>query len=156
MRHALLLFAASILTLTGAGCVATSAELRFKAIKPVNMAAPGGESRVVEVRVYQLKDRTKFEESATEAIWDDAAAALGGDLLGTWIRGEPVYPSEPGAEPIIARAKIEHLEQETRYIGVLALMDKKDEVDRRHVAVAVGEAGSVMFTIKQYHIEIER
>jgi type VI secretion system VasD/TssJ family lipoprotein len=155
MRQTVLLVGAFALLLIGAGCQSTSAELRFKAVKPVNVA-DNGESRVVEVRVYQLKDRVAFEEATAEAIWDDPKAVLGGDLLGNVQRGEPVYPSEADArDPNIARAKVENLEKETRYIGVLALMENKDEPDKRHVVVPIKDAESVIFKITGYHIEIE-
>ena len=64
MRRALIPLSLCIALALLAGCTATSVTLSFEAIKPVNQLGEDGtgDSRVVEVRIYQLKDDAKFKE----------------------------------------------------------------------------------------------
>lgn len=137
------------------GCTTTSVTMSLQAIEPVNLADGSSDSRVVEVRIYELKDKTKFEQAVTEDIWDKAEETLGGDLLSVK-NADPVYPQKPNAAEGGTKVVIDPLNAETKFIGVLALMTNSDTVGKRHVVVTLEEADDVIFRITGYHIEIKR
>ncbi|MBX3460355.1 MAG: type VI secretion system lipoprotein TssJ [Planctomycetes bacterium] len=152
MRHAIPALMAVLLL---AGCTTTSVTLKLEAIEPVNKASADGDSRVVEVRVFELKDRAKFEQSSTEDIWDNAEGTLGGDLLSVR-NADPVYPQKESAKDSGTTVVIDPINAETKFIGVLALMTESDDKGKRHIAVALGDAESVVFRITGYHVELRK
>lgn len=138
-----------------AGCTTTSVTLKLEAIEPVNKANAESDSRVVEVRVFELKDRAKFEQSSTEDIWDNAEATLGGDLLSVR-NADPVYPQKASDKDGGTTVVIDPINADTKFIGVLALITESDDKGKRHIAVALGDAESVVFRITGYHVELRK
>lgn len=136
-----------------AGCKATSVTLNFEAIEPVYVSPSTGQSRAVETRIYHLRSRAAFENAETGAIWEHTEDTLKGDLI-KWEPGETVYPSKPGGDVRSVRNVVENLDQETRFIGVLALMDRTDGEGKRHAVVSVEEAGSVKFVFTGYRVDV--
>ncbi len=66
----------------------------------------------VVLRVYQLKDKTKFEQANFKQIWKQDAALLGNELL-----AREEYLVQPGK-----KGQLKILKQEgAQYIGVVAL-----------------------------------
>lgn len=104
--------------------------------------------------MFQLKSRAAFENAESKAIWDNAEEVLKGDLI-KWEPGATVYPSKPGGDARRVESLVENLNQETRFIGVLALMDQSDDQGKRHAVVGVKEAGSVVFRFTGYHVKVE-
>jgi type VI secretion system VasD/TssJ family lipoprotein len=139
-----------------AGCTVTSVDLHFEAIEPVNKeSADATESGVVQVRIFQLKDKAKFEQAESEDIWNNPDQTLGGDLIQA-IDGDPIYPEKPDGNAFGKTIKIDPLNSETKFIGVLAMMYQKDDVGKRHVAVTIEEADDVVFRITGYHVELRK
>jgi type VI secretion system VasD/TssJ family lipoprotein len=151
MRCLLLTFCFAALT----GCASTTLTLEFIAIEPVNLASADaeGKSRVVDVRIFQLKDDAKFSSATVESIWSDAEAALGDSLLATR-QGESIFPEAPEGPRNGKEIVLDPLDGQTRFIGVLALFSETDDGPRK-VVVPVAEAGSVLFELTGYHIKVK-
>jgi type VI secretion system VasD/TssJ family lipoprotein len=132
------------------GCQQSRVTLNMVAVPPVNEATPGdGESRIVDIRVYQLKSDALFRAATVERLWTDAEGALGDELLETR-REIRVFPP-PGAPTTVV---IEPLKLETRFIGVLALYSRADDQGERKIVVPVEQAGSAIFELSGYHIRV--
>jgi type VI secretion system VasD/TssJ family lipoprotein len=145
-----------MLLLLCTGCTVTSVDLKFEAIEPVNKLNPDDEkSRVVQMRIFQLKDRAKFDSAETEAIWDKPDETLGGDVLQVF-DADPIYPEKPDGQVFGKKITVSPLNADTKFIGILALINQKDDVGKRHVAVTLEEADDVVFRITGYHIEIKK
>lgn len=144
-----LLVAAACLT----GCTATSVNLKFVAIEPVNELQPG-ESRNVEVRVYLLRDEAKFKAATVDELWVNAKELLDKELIDIKL-GEQIYPEKPGT-PRGREIVIDPLMQECRFIGVLALYKTGDDKGDRKVVVPVKDAGSVTFELTGNHISVKK
>ena len=149
-KSCLVLIAAACLM---AGCTATSVNLKFIAVEPVNELQPG-ESRNVDVRVYQLKDEAKFKAATVDELWVNAETVLAEQLIEVKL-GESIYPEKPGA-PKGREIIIDPLKPECKFIGVLALFQTGDEVGERKLVVPVKEAGSVTFELTGNHIAVKK
>ena len=157
MRHTLSLFGLLVLAAVMSGCASTSLELNFIAIKPVNVAKSDvdaeGASRVVDVRIYQLKTNNKFNDASVENVWVDAEGTLGDSLIEVKA-GESIFPEDP-KDPRVGRViTIDPVDANTKFIGVLALFSE-GENDRK-VSVPLEEAGEVIFELTGYRIVIKK
>lgn len=133
------------------GCAASSVTLDVVAIKPVNEL--NNQSRVTDIRIYQLKDNARFDNADIDALWTNAAETLGETLIGDPKTGESIFP-EDKADAQGKRITVE-LDPETRYIGLLALYSEADEVGEQFVSVPVDRAESVVFELTGYHVSIK-
>ncbi|NBB70381.1 MAG: type VI secretion system lipoprotein TssJ, partial [Alphaproteobacteria bacterium] len=98
---------------------------------------PDGTATPVVVRLYALEDPARFRQAGFFALYDDAEASLGGDLIATTevtVRpGEPVsrdWPLAPGVG----------------YVGALAAFRDIDRADWRDVlalSAAAADGGTV-------------
>jgi type VI secretion system VasD/TssJ family lipoprotein len=155
MGEKALFTAGALLLLLCTGCTVTSVDLQFQAIEPVNLDQ-NGTSQGVQVLLYQLKDRTKFEAAETEAVWDKPQETLGGDLVQIHDPKDVIAPEKGDGQVFGRKFTINPLNSETKFIGILALINEKDDQGKRHIAVTVEEADDVVFRITGYHVEIKR
>lgn len=136
-----------------AGCSSTSVSLKFVAIEPVNELQPG-ESRPVDIRVYQLRDDAKFKTATVDEIWENDKAVLADHLIDVKL-GTSVFP-EKKEKAQGMQVTIEPLSAECRFLGVLALYRQADERGEQKLVVPVGEAGSVTFELTGNRIAIRK
>lgn len=144
-----LLLAAAV----AAGCSSTSVTVKFVAIEPVNELQPG-ESRPVDIRIYQLRDDAKFKAATVDEVWENDKGVLAEHLIDVKL-GSSIYP-EKKDKPQGTEITIEPLSGECRFIGVLALYKNADEKGEQKVVVPVGEAGSVTFELTGNRITVKK
>lgn len=147
VRLALLLLPCLLLL----GCASGAIELQFVAIEPVNEYEPG-ESRPVTVRIYQLRDDGNFKARTVAEIWGNDKAVLADQLIEVK-QGKPVFPEKKGSAQGY-RITVEPVHAECRFIGVLALYDKRDADGVQKVVVPVKEASGVKFELTGYQISV--
>lgn len=153
MLRRLSMFCLLLVGVVLAGCSSTSVTVKFVAIEPVNELQPG-ESRPVEVRVYQLRDDAKFKAATVDEIWENDKGVLAEHLIEVKL-GTSIYPEKKDS-PQGNEVKIEPLNSECRFIGVLALYKAADEKGDQKVVVPVGEAGSVTFELTGNRITVKK
>src|SRR5258706_9720763 len=71
-----------------AACGGPSA-LYVRGVKPMN-ENDRKESTTVDIRVYQLKDDSRFNQATIDKLWTDDKGALADDLVA--VKQETVYP----------------------------------------------------------------
>ncbi|MCG3183082.1 MAG: hypothetical protein ICCCNLDF_01166 [Planctomycetes bacterium] len=140
-----------------AGCTSTSLTLEFVAIKPVNEgkleSGTDGESRVVDVRIFQLKDDAKFKAATVDAIWTNAEEVLGDSLIEVKL-GESIFPEDADGKAVGKQITLDPIDTGTKFIGILALFSNSDEGERK-VVVPLDQADDVLFELTGYHINIK-
>lgn len=142
------MIALALLGLCFAGCASTTIDLKFVSIEPVNVDE--GKSRVVDIRIYQLKDAAKWDASTAAAIWDDPKAALGDSLIEVK-QGESIFPEKADT----AQGKVitlDPLSAECKFIGIVAQFGSEDTVGKPFIVATVDEADDVVFRLTGYHI----
>lgn len=140
--------ALALVALSFCGCAATSIDLKFLSIEPVNVA--DGKSRVVDIRIYQLKDSAKWDASTAAAIWDDPKTALAESLIEVK-QGESIFPEKADN----AQGKtitLDPLSAECKFIGIVAQFGGEDTVGKPFIVATVDEADDVVFKLTGYHI----
>lgn len=136
------------------GCASGSATMTFRAIEPVNLG-PQGESRVTDIRIFQLTDDSKFLGATVDDLWTDDRAKefLGETLIGEPMSGITIFAegreNAQGKEVVI-----EPIETRTRYIGILAEYSQGDDEGPRFVSVPVDEAESVVIEFTGNHARV--
>lgn len=135
------------------GCTATSISMNFVAIEPVNERQPG-ESRNVDVRIYQLRDSANFEKATVDELWENAQAILADHFINVKL-GESIFPEK--ADKAQGRVVVvEPLSSECRFVGILALYETATDKGEQKVVVPVAEAGSVTFELTGKQIVVKK
>ena len=116
-------------------------------VKPLN-ENDRKESTPVDVRLYQLKDDSRFNQAAIEKLWTDDKAVLGDDLIA--VKVVTVFPGS--SEDREKEIELGELPPAVRFIGVFALYPKEDDKGPRKVALAVDRAGKSVLVFTGYHI----
>jgi type VI secretion system VasD/TssJ family lipoprotein len=143
-----------ILIMLLTGCASTTVTMEFVAIKPVNgLGSADGESRVVEIRIYQLKDDAKFKAATVDALWTNAEETLGEELIEVKL-GESIFPEDKAAV-VGKEITLDPLASGTKFIGILALFSETDTGERK-VVVTLDEADDVLFQLTGYHITVKK
>jgi type VI secretion system VasD/TssJ family lipoprotein len=121
--------------------------LYVKGVKPLN-ENDRKESTPVDVRVYQLKDDSRFNQAAIDKLWTDDKTVLGDDLVA--VKVITVFPgSHDDQEKEIV---IGELPQNVRFVGLLALFPKEDDKGSRKLILPASDAGKSILTFTGYHI----
>jgi type VI secretion system protein VasD len=81
-------------------CVVHSPTLAISASEQTN-AAPSGEGRPVQVRIYQLKTDLRLRNAAFEDIWQKDKEVLADDLVS--VAEQTLYPGETKTVPLKTR-----------------------------------------------------
>lgn len=122
----------------------------LRGVKPMN-ENERKESNSVDIRIYQLKDDSRFNQATIEKLWTDDKGALSEDLIA--LKQDTVYPGS--ADDKEKEIKLGDLPETVRFIGVLALYPKEDDKGPRKIVFAKADAGKVLrFT--GYHIAAEK
>lgn len=150
MRKAQILVAVVCLAML-AGC-SGSTVLRIQGIAPLNLNE-AGESTPVEVRIYMLKDNTKFDQAPFDQIWTAEKDALGGDISGEVVL-TTVFPADKGDRP--REITLGTVPPDVRFIGVMGLFPRFEGKDERRKSVPLGEAGGHIFEFTGYRIQLKR
>ncbi|MBX3474525.1 MAG: type VI secretion system lipoprotein TssJ [Planctomycetes bacterium] len=153
MRQRTILFCLLLACVALGGCSSTSLSMKFMAIEPVNELQPG-ESRPVDIRIYQLRDDAKFKAATVDEVWENDKGVLAEHLIDVKL-GASVFP-EKKDKPQGVEITIDPVSSECRFVGVLALYKNADEKGQQKVVVPVGEAGSVTFELTGNRITVKK
>jgi type VI secretion system VasD/TssJ family lipoprotein len=143
-----IMIVAGFLALLSPSCGGVSA-LYLRGVNPLNVN-PMKEPCSVKVRVYQLKDDSRFNQATVEKIWTDAKGALADDLVA--MKQETVFPGAADDEP--KKVELGELPGDVRFIGILALFSKEDDKGQRKLVLPRDDAKRVL-RLTGYHIEKE-
>ena len=135
-RSPLLLAAAALLTLGSAGCGQTipppkeGKKCEIQVVSLTIIASPlinptiDGETRPVQMRLYQLKDDIKLQASSFEQIWKEDATALGPDIVKRDdlfvypnTRTDVKFERDPSASHVVGAALFRNPKGRSWYMG---------------------------------------
>ena len=122
----------------------------LRGVKPMN-ENERKESTTVDVRIYQLKDDSRFNQATIDKLWTDDKGALADDVIA--VKQVTVYPG--AADDKTNEINLGELPDSVRFIGVLALFPKEDDKGPRKVVMPKKEAGSVL-RLTGYHIQADK
>ena len=132
------------------GCGGPS-PLAVRAVVPVNLNAEG-ESLPVRLRIYELKDRSRFLAASFNDLWLDDRKALGPDRLAD-PRQVMVQPGKADDEP--RRYDLIEVAPGTRFIGVMALYPRPGEQDERRAVVPLADLGDHVIELSAYQLIVK-
>lgn len=118
-----------------------------KGVKPMN-ENDRKESTPVDVRVYQLKDDSRFNQAAIDKLWTDDKTVLADDLVA--MKVVTVFPGS--AEDAEKEIVLGDLPTGVRFVGVLALFPKEDDKGPRKLTLPADAAGKSILMFSGYHI----
>lgn len=131
-----------LLVLALAGCGAPP-RLTMRALVPVNTDA-AGESLPVKVRIYALRDDVRFRTAEAAELWVRDREVLGDDRL----LDPKVVILPPGLPPYAPQSvELADLPKGTRFLGILALIQRADTPDRRRAVLALSDAESQIIDV---------
>ncbi|HZE96176.1 MAG TPA: type VI secretion system lipoprotein TssJ [Planctomycetota bacterium] len=147
MRKTAMLGAA--LTLLSA-CGGGPTWMYLRGVKPMN-ENERKESNAVDVRIYQLKDDSRFNQATVDKLWTDEKGALADDLIAM-----KTITIQPGvADDKATEINLGDLPDSVRFIGVLGLFPKEDDKGPRKLAIAKANSGGIL-RLTGYHILAEK
>ena len=124
-----------LLSLVLGGC--GQSPLSVRAVSPVNVNVDG-ESLPVQVRIYALRDDSRFRSALFSDLWTKDREVLGDDRLQDF-KVANVAPRGPTGAP--DEINLGELPKETRFIGIMALYRHADEPDRRRIVLPIDLVG---------------
>ncbi len=140
----------------GAAALAACAPYRvyLKGVPPLNPDEPNSKvSTAVEVRIYQLRDKSTFERLPYDVLWADDSQ-LGDHRLGDPVQKtvRPSNPDEPAIEVLLDPVK-----DDARYIGIVGRFGEKSkgQPGPQHRAVPRDEAKGATFVLTEYRIDVK-
>ena len=147
MRQIHVLLAISIVICL-AGCGGPrSVALPVRGVAPLN-PNDAKESVPVNVRIYPLSSDGKYRSASVDQLWTNAKTLLGSEL-----EADPVtitvFPGAAADPAVVHRLE---LPASTRYIGVLAMYQGADAVDRRITVSSVEDAERWGLTFTGYGV----
>lgn len=122
-------------------------KIYVKGIKPLN-ENDRKESTPVDVRVYQLKDDSKFNQATIDKLWTDDKTVLGDDLVA--VKVFTVFPGS--ADESEKEIVLGELPAGVRFVGVMALFPKEDDKGPRKVTLPADATGKSVLMFSGYHI----
>lgn len=141
----LLLLAATIAALAACG---GPSRIYVKGVKPMN-ENDRRESTPVDVRIYQLKDDSRFNQATIDKLWTDDKTVLGDDLL-PGVKVVTVFPGS--ADDQEKEIVLGELPAAVRFVGVMALFPKEDDKGPRKLVLPAAEAAKSILVFSGYHI----
>jgi type VI secretion system VasD/TssJ family lipoprotein len=133
-----------VIALSLAGC--GGASVRIRGVAPLNLNADG-ESTPVDVRFYPLSSQTRFQGAAFAALWTDAAATLGSELLAPPVV-VTVLPGAAGDPPLRVEVPA------AAWLGVQVLVRKSDGSPRTLI-VAGNRLDEALIELRAYGLRVE-
>jgi type VI secretion system VasD/TssJ family lipoprotein len=122
----------------------------LRGVKPMN-ENDRKESTTVDVRIYQLKDDSRFNQATVDKLWTDDKGALADDII--MVKQVTVYPGT--ADDKLNEINLGELPDSVRFIGVLALFPKEDDKGPRKIVMPKATAGNVL-RLTGYHIQADK
>ena len=147
MRKSTIL-AAALALLSACGGGPTWVYLR--GVKPMN-ENERKESTTVDVRIYQLRDDSRFNQATIDKLWTDEKGALADDLIA--VKTVTVYPGT--ADDKLNEINLGELPDSVRFVGVLALFPKDDEKGPRKIVMPKADASKVL-RLTGYHLQADK
>ena len=123
------------------------AKIVARGVKPLN-ENERKESTPVDVRIYQLKDDSKFNQAAIDKLWTDDKTVLGDDLVA--MKVVTVFPGS--GEEGDKEFELGELPAAVRFVGVFALFPKEDDKGPRKLCLPADRAGKSVLVFTGYHI----
>jgi type VI secretion system VasD/TssJ family lipoprotein len=124
--------------------------LYLRGLKPMN-ENDRKESTAVDLRIYQLKDDSRFNQATVDKLWTDDKGALGDDVI--QMKQITIQPGVAEDKPI--EINLGDLPDSVRFIGLFALYPKEDDKGPRKLVIPKKEAGTVL-RLTGYHIQAEK
>jgi type VI secretion system VasD/TssJ family lipoprotein len=124
--------------------------LYLRGLKPMN-ENDRKESTAVDLRIYQLKDDSRFNQATVDKLWTDDKGALGDDVI--QMKQITIQPGVAEDKPI--EINLGDLPDSVRFIGLFALYPKEDDKGPRKLVIPRKEAGTVL-RLTGYHIQAEK
>lgn len=121
--------------------------LYLKGVKPLNENEQR-ESTPVDVRIYQLKDDSKFNQATIEKLWTEDKTVLGDDLVA--VKVVTVFPGSP--DDADKEIVLGDLPTGVRFVGILALFPKEDDKGPRKLVLPADGAGKSVLVFSGFHI----
>jgi|SRR5579883_20038 len=122
----------------------------LRGLKPMN-ENDRKESTAVDLRIYQLKDDSRFNQATVDKLWTDDKGALGDDLLSV-----KTITVQPGvADDKLVELNLGDLPDSVRFIGFFALFPREDDKGPRKLVLPKAEAGKVL-RLTGYHIASDK
>lgn len=125
--------------------------MTVRAVAPVNLNDEG-ESLPVRLRLYELKDRSRFLAASFNDLWLDDRKALGPDRLAD-PRHVVIQPGKPDAEP--QRYDLISVAEGTRFIGVMALYPRSGDPDERRAVIALDDLSDYVIELSGYQLTLK-
>jgi len=124
--------------------------LYLRGLKPMN-ENERKESTAVDLRIYQLKDDSRFNQATVDKLWTDEKGALGDDILAM-----KTITVQPGvADDKLVELNLGELPDSVRFIGFLALFPKEDDKGPRKLVLPKADAGKVL-RLTGFHIQTDK
>jgi len=122
----------------------------LRGLKPMN-ENDRKESTAVDLRIYQLKDDSRFNQATVDKLWTDDKGALADDIIA--MKQITVQPGV--AEDKLVEINLGELPDNVRFIGLFALFPKEDDKGPRKLVIARKDAGIVL-RLTGYHIQADK
>lgn len=122
----------------------------LRGLKPMN-ENERKESTAVDLRIYQLKDDSRFNQATVDKLWTDDKGALADDIIAV-----KTITVQPGvADDKLVEINLGELPDSVRFIGFFALFPKEDDKGPRKLVVAKKDAGSAL-RLTGFHIAADK
>jgi type VI secretion system VasD/TssJ family lipoprotein len=122
----------------------------LRGLKPMN-ENDRKESTAVDLRIYQLKDDSRFNQATVDKLWTDDKGALGDDVIA--MKTITIQPGVAEDKPV--ELNLGELPDSVRFIGVFALYPKEDDKGPRKLVVSKKDASGVL-KLTGYHIATDK
>jgi len=122
----------------------------LRGLKPMN-ENERKESTAVDLRIYQLKDDSSFNQATVDKLWTDDKGALGDDIIA--MKQITVQPGV--ADDKLVELNLGELPDNVRFIGFFALFPKEDDKGPRKLVIAKKDAGNAL-RLTGFHIQADK
>ncbi len=122
----------------------------LRGLKPMN-ENERKESTAVDLRIYQLKDDSRFNQATVDKLWTDDKGALADDIIA--MKQITVQPGV--ADDKLVELNLGELPDSVRFIGFFALFPREDDKGPRKLVIARKDAGSTL-RLTGFHIQADK
>jgi len=122
----------------------------LRGLKPMN-ENERKESTAVDLRIYQLKDDSRFNQATVDKLWTDDKGALADDIIA--MKQITVQPGV--ADDKLVELNLGELPDSVRFIGFFALFPKEDDKGPRKLVIAKKDAGNTL-RLTGFHIQADK
>ena len=122
----------------------------LRGLKPMN-ENERKESTAVDLRIYQLKDDSRFNQATVDKLWTDDKGALADDIIA--MKQITVQPGV--SDDKLVELNLGELPDSVRFIGFFALFPKEDDKGPRKLVIAKKDAGNAL-RLTGFHIQADK